>query len=130
MSSWVALFSQVKAALGIKQLSYIHIFLYSYQKVVETYKNQVLHQFKQMCQQHADKCCHNLGCSAGRSYFHRQHQPAGQDKLIKHLQKDCSLYWIKNPSQVVITTNFVNSTIKSHFSSDYTLLLKVSFHQV
>ena len=47
--------------------------------------------------------------------------------MIRHLQKDCSLYRTKNSSKVTINANFVNNTVKSPFSGDKTAPLAVSF---
>ena len=42
-----------------------------------------------------------------------KYRSAGQDKLIRHLYKNCLLYRIKNSSKVFINANFVNNTVKS-----------------
>ena len=40
-----------------------------------------------------------------------KYRPAGQDKLIRHLWKDCLLYRTKNTSKLTINANCVNNTV-------------------
>ena len=99
-------------------------FLQNYPKPVETYRNQVLQHNLTMKPRVADvrvnKCCYK-DVLTGIT----EQTTGGQDKLIRHLYKDCLLCRIKNSSKVFINANFVNNTVKSRIR----LPMAVNFHR-